>query len=102
MIWNYISLAKPGGYILLAYVTIHGHLRDLASREPSRLVGEWEFYRQYLNSGEYTMNSEKTSFRVRPADLPEGFVAFRDQASVEKVLSCEGFLGAGGAKIWLL
>lgn len=35
---------------------------------------------------------------MEPADLSEEFVAFRDQVGVERVLSCEGFLGSGGAK----
>lgn len=98
VIQNCISMAKPGGYILLAYVTIYAHLRDLATREPSRLSNEWEFYSQYLDSGEYTRNPDTTSFHVHPADLLEEFVAFRDQVGVEKVLSCEGFLGSSVAK----
>lgn len=98
VIRNCILMAKPGGYILLSYVTIYAHLRDLARREPSRLASEWEFYRQYLDSGEYTRNPDTTSFHVHPADLLEEFLAFRDQVNVEKVLSCEGFLGSSGAK----
>lgn len=98
VIQNCILLAKSGGYILLAYVTIYAHLRDLASREPSRFAREWQFYSQYLHSGAYTRNLATTSFHVQPADLSKEFAAFREQVDVEKILSCEGFLGSGGAK----
>jgi S-adenosylmethionine-dependent methyltransferase len=96
VIRNSISMAKPGGYILLAYVTVYAHLRDLAKREPSRLANEWNFYEQYLDSGEYTRNTETKSFHVRPADLQQELLSFNGQVHVEKVLSCEGFLGSSG------
>ncbi|EUC44490.1 hypothetical protein COCMIDRAFT_98060 [Bipolaris oryzae ATCC 44560] len=98
VIQNCIDMAKPGGYILLAYVTIYAHLRDLATREPARLALEWQFYSEYLQTGAYTRNPATSSFHVQPADLMEEFVAFREQVGVERVVGCEGFLGAGGAK----
>ncbi|XP_014553276.1 hypothetical protein COCVIDRAFT_108130 [Bipolaris victoriae FI3] len=98
VIRNCIEMAKPGGYILLAYVTIYAHLRDLAVREPARLAREWQFYSQYLQSGEYTRNPATASFHVQPAGLLDEFAAFRGEVGMERVVGCEGFLGSGGAK----
>lgn len=98
VIQNCIEMAKPGAYILLAYVTVYAHLRDLATREPGRLAREWAFYTEYLQTGRYTRNPATSSFHVQPAELAEEFAAFRDRVEVEKVVGCEGFLGSGCAK----
>jgi len=98
VIRNSILMAKPGGYVLLAYVTVYAHLRDMGRRDPSRLVKEWDFYERYLNSGEYTRKVETESFHVYPADLEKELQAFGGQARVERTVSCEGFLGFDGAR----
>jgi S-adenosylmethionine-dependent methyltransferase len=95
---NSIAMAKPGGYILMAYVTVFAHLRDMARRDPSRLAAEWDFYQKYLDSGRYTRNSHNESFHLYPAELERDLGAFSHQVKVEKTVSCEGFLGAGGAQ----
>jgi S-adenosylmethionine-dependent methyltransferase len=96
VIRNCISMAKPGGYILLAYVTVYAHLRNLAKRDPSRLANEWSFYEEYMNSGKYTRNPETRSFHIHHAKLQQELFAFGGQVTLEKVLSCEGFLGSSG------
>ncbi|KAM6514359.1 hypothetical protein FALCPG4_015508 [Fusarium falciforme] len=98
VISNSILMAKPGGYILLAYVTIYAHLRDMARRNPTRLAKEWDFYQQYLRSGEYTRNINTESFHVYAADLDKELQGFKNQVSVERTVSCEGFLGFEGAR----
>ncbi|KAH7067976.1 S-adenosyl-L-methionine-dependent methyltransferase [Paraphoma chrysanthemicola] len=99
VIGNCIAMAKPRGYILLAYVTIFAHLRDMASRDPCRLSKEWDFYESYLQSGEYTRNPNTESYHVYPADLARQLLPFQGEVIVEKTVSCEGFLGSAGAKV---
>lgn len=95
---NSILMAKPGGVILLAYVTVYAHLRDLARRDPARLAKEWSFYQQYLGSGKYTRNANNESFHMVPAELDKELRGFDGQVTVEKAVSCEGFLGFEGAR----
>jgi S-adenosylmethionine-dependent methyltransferase len=102
VIRNCIAMARPGGYVLLAYVTIYAHLRDLASREPARLEGEWEFYKGYMGKGEYTRNPETTSFHVHPAHVREELTPFGDEVRVEKIVSCEGFLGSSDVEVVMM
>ncbi|KAK1976999.1 S-adenosyl-L-methionine-dependent methyltransferase [Colletotrichum cereale] len=95
---NSISMAKPGGYVLLAYVSVYAHLRDMARRDPSRLAREWPFYQGYLRDGHYTRNPDTESFHTYPATLEGELRAFGGRATVERVVGCEGFLGFDGAR----
>lgn len=93
-----ISLAKPRGYIILAYVSVYAHLRDMARQDPSRLLKEWEFYEGYLQSGKYNRRAGNESFHVYPKDLEKELGVAADQAKVVRTVSCEGFLGFHNAK----
>lgn len=45
---NAVRLAKPNGVLFVAFVSISAHLRDIAMRDPSRLIAEKEFYTKYV------------------------------------------------------
>jgi S-adenosylmethionine-dependent methyltransferase len=83
---NAIALAKPGAYVLLAYVTVFGHLRDVARHDPGRLVSEWGFYEKYLRTGVY------------PRDVERELECVKGGAEVVRMVSCEGFLGFDTAR----
>lgn len=95
---NTISLAKPGGYIILAYVSVYAHLRDMARQDPSRLLKEWTFYEGYLESGKYNRRAGNESFHMYPKDLEQELGVAVDQVRVVKTVSCEGFLGFNNSK----
>lgn len=47
---NALKLAKPGqGFVFVAFVSVEAHLRDLAMREPQRLVEQADFYSAYVS-----------------------------------------------------
>jgi len=47
---NACRLAKPqGGLIFCAFISIEAHLRDVAMRDPGRLVVQKEFYGKYVS-----------------------------------------------------
>lgn len=95
---NCLHLVKAGGYVLVAYVSVYAHLRDLARRDPARLSKEWTFYSSYLDTGNYSRNPQTKSFHVYPGKLGEELKDVEGKVKVEKVVSCEGFLGFDGAK----
>lgn len=45
---NAARLATPNGLLFVAFVSIAAHLRDIAMREPERLVADKEFYAKYV------------------------------------------------------
>lgn len=48
---NVLNLAKPcGGLIFCAFVTKGAHLRDVAMRNPERIVQQKDFYATYVSS----------------------------------------------------
>jgi SAM-dependent methyltransferase len=47
---NAVRLAKPNGVLFVAFVSIAAHLRDIAMREPGRLITDKEFYAKYVCS----------------------------------------------------
>jgi S-adenosylmethionine-dependent methyltransferase len=98
VIRNSIYAAKTGGYVVLAYVSVYAHLRDMARRDPSRLSKEWDFYEGYLRTGAYTRRRENESFHAYPADLDRELEGLEARAKVLKVVSAEGFLGSDGAR----
>lgn len=100
-----IGFAKPGGYVLAAYVSVYAHLRDMARRDPGRLFKEWDFYSSYLSTGSYTRNPQTESLHVYPRALKEELAVLNEKlgrlggkVEVERIVSCEGFLGFEGAK----
>lgn len=46
---NACRLAKANGVIFVAFVSIAAHLRDIAMREPAKLVNDKEFYAKYVS-----------------------------------------------------
>ena len=95
---NALALAKPGAYVLLAYITVFGHLRDVARREPARLVNEWGFYEKYLRTGVYDRRPDNESFHVYPRDVERELECVKGGAEVVRMVSCEGFLGFDTAR----
>jgi len=62
---NAFRLAKPKtGLIFCAFVTIEAHLRDLAMREPARILEQRSFYEQYVRPP-----ATQTVIAVSVADL---------------------------------
>jgi S-adenosylmethionine-dependent methyltransferase len=98
VIKNSIYAAKPGGYVVLAYVTVYAHLRDMARHDPARLSKEWDFYKGYLQSGVYTRKTSNESYHMYPADLDKELEGLERHAKVLKVVSAEGFLGFEGGR----
>lgn len=49
---NALLLAKPTGLIFVAFVSVAAHLRDIAIRDPKKLVNEREFYSEYVSLDE--------------------------------------------------
>ena len=47
---NAIRAAKPGGHIFCAFITIEAHLRDVAIKDPGRIVGKHAFYEKNVRS----------------------------------------------------
>lgn len=46
---NALSLAKPrGGFIFCAFISKEAHLRDIAMRDPARLLRQKDFYTKYV------------------------------------------------------
>ena len=95
---NSISMAKAGGYVILAYVTVYAHLRDMARHDPSRLLEEWDFYKIYLQSGTYTRRMNNESFHIYPAGLEKELEVSKGHARIVRTVSCEGFLGFENAR----
>lgn len=95
---NALALAKPGAYILLAYMTVFGHLRDMARRDSARLVSEWGFYEKYLRTGVYDRRPDNESFHVYPGDMEKDLECVKGRAEVVRMVSCEGFLGFDTAR----
>ncbi|KAH7025027.1 methyltransferase type 11 [Microdochium trichocladiopsis] len=99
---NALNLARPdGGLVFCAFVSVEAHLRDLAVREPQRLVEQREFYAAYLQNGRYarhnsTLGTTSQSFHTNSSDardfLQRHFAAAADLVGLR---STEGILGGG-------
>jgi 2-polyprenyl-3-methyl-5-hydroxy-6-metoxy-1,4-benzoquinol methylase len=46
---NALLLTKPGGLLFVAFISVAAHLRDIAVRDPKRLVEEKDFYDRYVS-----------------------------------------------------
>jgi hypothetical protein len=98
------ALLRPGGFLLVAFVTQYAHLRDIAQRDPARLVTEYYgFYREYLLSGKYTRNPSRAMHHTHVSEIKElfkmvgGLCAAQHAVgiSLNRIVPCEGFLGGG-------
>jgi SAM-dependent methyltransferase len=86
---------KPGGTLVAAFVLQYAHLRDIAQRDPMRLLAEYDnFYAKYLGDGEYTRNQLVSSYHASPAEVREIFKSI-PELQLERLIACEGFLGGG-------
>ncbi|OBT99630.1 hypothetical protein VE01_02833 [Pseudogymnoascus verrucosus] len=97
-----MTATKRGGFVIAAFVTKYAHLRDLAQREPLRLVMEAGFYAEYLETGQYTRNPRNVGHHTYREEVGalfgtcvgrEGEVGVR--LEVERMVACESFLGGG-------
>jgi SAM-dependent methyltransferase len=86
---------KPGGILIAAFVLQYAHLRDIAQRDPMRLLAEYDgFYAEYLADGKYTRNQLVSSYHASPAQV-RGIFESIPQLQLERLVACEGFLGGG-------
>ncbi|PTB41701.1 hypothetical protein M441DRAFT_192737 [Trichoderma asperellum CBS 433.97] len=95
---NAAQLAKPNGVLFVAFVSIAAHLRDVAMREPGRLIAEKEFYAKYLQDGRYEKSKPGIgnvhSFHTRVGDIKSFFADnFADTLELVELRSQEGILG---------
>ena len=97
-------VTKPSGYILVAFVTRFAHLRDLAVKDPRRLIREEEFYNRYLQNGMYIRNPQIQSHHVLSTDISalyervnaaDSSIEVERHLVVERMIACESFLGGG-------
>ncbi|KAL5365840.1 S-adenosyl-L-methionine-dependent methyltransferase [Aspergillus floccosus] len=86
---------RPNGIILAAFVLRYAHLRDIAQRDPMRLIKDYDsFYAKYLVEGRYTRKQLIYSYHSTPEDVKAIFMAV-PELQLERLVSCEGFLGGG-------
>jgi S-adenosylmethionine-dependent methyltransferase len=95
---NCLTLAKPRCHVVASFVSVFAHLRDLARKDPARLLAEWPFYSKYLDSGKYTRRTDNHSYHALPEEVLDLSIVEDGKASLEKVVSAEGFLGFDGAR----
>lgn len=96
------ALLRPGGFLLVAFVTQYAHLRDLAQRDPARLATEYDgFYGDYLLSAKYTRNPSSAMHHTHVSEIKElfrivdGLWAAQHAVAItlNRIGTCEGFLG---------
>ncbi|KLO14160.1 hypothetical protein SCHPADRAFT_903471 [Schizopora paradoxa] len=95
-IQNALALLKSEtGILFAAFVSKNAHLRDIAMRDPARLVREREFYERYLKTGIYVRRGERNAESYH-ASLAE-IVPLVEKAggSVLEIVGTEGILGGG-------
>ncbi|KAH6626732.1 S-adenosyl-L-methionine-dependent methyltransferase [Chaetomium sp. MPI-SDFR-AT-0129] len=99
---NALQLAKPdGGLVFVAFISIDAHLRDVAMRNPGKVVDLKEFYTKYLIDGRYEksepgLGQTVQSFHTRPDDIRAFFASnFADSLELLELRSTEGILGGG-------
>lgn len=110
LIRDLIDTTTKSGYIICAFVTMVAHLRDLATRDPTRLAKEKDYYAEYLRTGHYTRNLKigpdgkeegMSMHHVKSVgEIKELFREFeaRGEIKIEKIVSCESFLAGGLGK----
>lgn len=101
-----LEMVEPGGIVLAAFISRNAHLRDVASRDPERLMREWSFYEQYLrDGGKYTRGSNAPMIHSTIDEIGEVIDSTQRFArekgiysKLTKLISCEGFLGSRHAE----
>ncbi|KAH8587913.1 S-adenosyl-L-methionine-dependent methyltransferase [Bisporella sp. PMI_857] len=89
---NCAAMTKTNGIIFASFITKFGHLRDVARRDPGRLVQEKEFYETYLENGRYERRKDNFSHHSHPDEIRDLFREIPG-LNVEKLVACESFLG---------
>lgn len=85
--------------LFASFLTRFGHLRGVALKDPGRLAREPGFYAEYLKDGKYTRREGIVSHHVHPDDISGVFEGVDGpKLIVEKMVACEGFLGAEQAE----
>lgn len=95
-IQNALALLKPTtGILFAAFVSRNAHLRDIAMRDPSRLVREHDFYARYLKTGIYVRRGERNaeSYHASLAEIAP--LVEKAGGSVLEIVGTEGILGGG-------
>jgi hypothetical protein len=81
--------------MIAAFVLRYAHLRDIAQRDPMRLLTDYDsFYAQYLSDGKYTRNPLVSSYHANAEEIKE-IVGSTPGLQLERLVACEGFLGGG-------
>ncbi|VUC22346.1 unnamed protein product [Clonostachys rosea] len=99
---NACYLAKPrSGLVFCAFISIEAHLRDIAMRDPARIVEKKDFYTRYLADGRYQKLNESLtagvqSFHTHSGDIRSFYARyFTDTFDFIELRSTEGILGGG-------
>jgi len=93
---NALALLKPAtGVCFAAFVSKNAHLRDIALRDPARLVRERDFYTQYTKTGIYVRRGEKNveSYHATLAEIEP--LVEKAGGNVLEIVGTEGLLGGG-------
>ncbi|KAL7907564.1 S-adenosyl-L-methionine-dependent methyltransferase [Trichoderma velutinum] len=95
---NAVRLAKPNAVLFVAFISMSAHLRDIAIREPSRLIADKEFYAKYLQDGKYEKLKPGVgnvhSFHTQVGNIRSFFADnFADTLELMELRSQEGILG---------
>lgn len=92
---NALDLLKPSGLLFAAFVSQNAHLRDIARRDPSRLVREKNFYETYLQTGKYVRRGDRNavSYHSRLSEIPP--LVQGAGGRVIEIIGIEGILGGG-------
>ena len=92
-------VTRRGGSLCVAFVTKWAHLRDIAKRDPGRVVRERAFYEGYVGDGEregrYDRVEGRMGWHVAGGRQAMKIVEGVGGLSVERVVACESFLGGG-------
>lgn len=88
------DMLRPGGLLFAAFITKYAHLRDVAIREPTRLMAQQSLYEAYLDSGVYNRNPSLVSYHVDVAAISKLFPR-GSGLKLQRSIACEGFLGGG-------
>lgn len=92
---NALHLLKQSGVLFAAFVSRNAHLRDIASKDPGRLVREKEFYERYLKTGKYIRKGAKNveSYHATLSEISP--LVQGAGGHVIEIIGTEGILGGG-------
>ena len=91
-----LDMVKPGGHVVIAFVTRNAHLRDVVKSDPERIVMEKETYDEYFKTCRYVRGSGPSMFHWTIKGIEAFFNELIHTAppfEIFKRVGCEGFLG---------